>query len=254
MKLRSLSPLLLLGAILLIAGLTACDGSHNPVAPAAPTATASSQSSVSAEARSAAPTQPAKLNLSHIECVDGAVEIHFVLLFVPDGVTPGTLTYTYGTIEPGPHTGNVWHFTASGLPDGFYDVTGAMVTLSNGTVVTLHNPGDYAGEYDCTPNEACLTIDPEPILCFAPSDLGSPEAECAAFGLPALGKDDDLSGSTWIATQDAAMAIVKDGRGPCPMGENAYRTYIDVHAGDVLEKPQDAGDISHVTYCGCPPV
>jgi hypothetical protein len=36
------------------------------------------------------------------------------------------------------------------------------------------------------------------------------------------------------------------------MGETAYRTYIDVHAGDVLENPAEAGDISHVTYCGCP--
>lgn len=46
--------------------------------------------------------------------------------------------------------------------------------------------------------------------------------------------------------------LVKDGRGPCPRGESACRTNVDVHAGDVLETPAGAGDISHVTYCGCP--
>ena len=243
---RPMSPYLFLGAALVAAGLAGCDGSHNPVAPAEP-GVSSSSASLTGSGRTQAP----KLNLSHIECVDGAVEVHFVLLFVPAGVTPGTLTYTYGAIQPGKHTGNVWHFTASGLADGYYDVTSASVTLSNGAVVTLHNPGEYAGEYDCG-EEACLTIDPEPILCFAPTTLGSPAAECAAFGLPLLGKDDGLFGATHVASQDAALALVKDGRGPCPQGESAYRTYIDVHAGDLLEKPAGAGDISHVTYCGCP--
>ena len=35
-----------------------------------------------------------QLNLSHIECANEQVEVHFVLLNVPDGITPGTLTYT----------------------------------------------------------------------------------------------------------------------------------------------------------------
>lgn len=252
MTYRHTSTLVLAGALLCLAGLAGCDGSHNPVAPTEPASTLSSSTqSLTASARSA-PTQAPKLNLSHVECVDGAVEIHFVLLFVPEGVTPGTLLYTYGAIEPQKHTGNVWHYTASGLPDGYYDVGAASVNLSNGSVVTLHNPGEYAGEYDCAEDEACLQIDPEPILCLPSNTLGSPAAECGSFGLPALGKDDDLSGSFHVATQDAAMAIVKDGRGPCPQGEIAYRTYIDVHAGDFLEKPQGAGDVSHVTYCGCP--
>lgn len=247
MKHRPISSFFLAGAVFCFAGLAGCDGSHNPVAPPEPDVSSSPQS-LSGSARAA---QAPKLNLSHIECVDGAVEIHFVLLFVPDGVTPGTLTYTYGTIEPGKHTGNVWHFTASGLADGFYAVTSASVTLSNGTVVGLHNPGDYAGEYDCA-EDTCALPAPEPLVCFAPSALGSPEAECAAFGLVALAKDDDLTGASHVASQDAALALVKDGRGPCPQGESAYRTYTNVDAGDLLAQPAGAGDISHVTYCGCP--
>jgi hypothetical protein len=247
MKSHAMSCSLPLTAVLLAAGLAGCDGSPNPVAPPEPEATASFQL-VTGSARA---SQAPKLNLSHIECVDGAVEIHFVLLFVPDGVTPGTLTYTYGTIEPGANTGNVWHFTASGLADGFYAVTSASVTLSNGAVVGLHNPGDYAGEYDCA-EDTCALPAPEPLLCFEPSTLGSPAAECAAFGLVALGKDDDLSGASHVASQDAALALVKDGRGPCPAGESAYRTYTNVQAGDLLAQPAGAGDISHVTYCGCP--
>lgn len=65
------------------------------------------------------PKQDLQLNLSHIACVNGQVEIHFVLLNVPDGITPGNLTYTYGdgstthtsTISPGKNVGNVWHYT-----------------------------------------------------------------------------------------------------------------------------------------------
>ncbi len=89
-----------------------------------------------------------QLNLSHIKCLpDGSVEIHFVLLNVPDGITPGTLTYTYGTINPGANTGNVWHYTDN-LPSGYYNVTSASVSV-NGQTVNLHNPGDYEDNYIC---------------------------------------------------------------------------------------------------------
>jgi hypothetical protein len=90
-----------------------------------------------------------QLNISHINCVPGSdlVEIHFVLLNVPDGVTPGTLTYTYGTIEPGDHTGNVWHYTDY-KPSGTYNITSASVVVGPETI-TLHNPGAYAGSYLC---------------------------------------------------------------------------------------------------------
>ena len=231
-------------SLLALGSLWSCNGGASPT----------EVESADAVAQAAGRAQQApKLNLSHIECVDGTVEVHFVLLFASDK-NPGDLTYTNDgqtyTIPRGPNTGNVWHYTASGLPDGDYDVTAASVTLGNGAVVTLHNPGDYSGTYDCTPS-SCVDFAAEPLLCMEPSSLGSPEAECGAFGLVPLGKDDDLSGSTWLAGMDAPLVIVKDGRGPCAQGENAYRTYTNVQAGDVLEKPEGAGDISHVTYCGC---
>ncbi len=94
------------------------------------------------------PTPDYKLNLSHIECIEGSVEIHFVLLNVPDGTTPGTLTYTYGTISPSKDTGNVWHYSDY-KPEGYYNVTNASVDVG-GTTVNLHNPGDYAGDHFCT--------------------------------------------------------------------------------------------------------
>lgn len=111
----------------------------------------------------ACPPPEYQLNLSHIECVEepvggNYVEVHFVLLNVPDGITPGTLTYDYGSIAPGAHTGNVWHYTDY-LPDGYYDIQNASV-LVDGVSVYLHNPGDYAGQYDCSPrqNSASLSV------------------------------------------------------------------------------------------------
>jgi len=88
-----------------------------------------------------------QLNLSHIKCLGTYVEIHFVLLNTVDGDVISDLTYTYGTIPPGARTGNVVHFTDNVAP-GFYDITSASVWV-NSTLVTLHNPGDYAGEYGC---------------------------------------------------------------------------------------------------------
>ena len=100
------------------------------------------------------PPSDYKLNLSHIECVEGSVEIHFVLLNVPDGITPGTLTYTYGTISPSKDTGNAWHYSDY-KTDGYYNITSATVDVG-GTTVNLHNPGDYAGNYWCSPqNPGC---------------------------------------------------------------------------------------------------
>src|SRR5690242_6735819 len=91
------------------------------------------------------------LNLSHIACADGRVEIHFVLLNVPAGITPGRLTYTYGSINAGKHTGNVWHYTDT-RNDGYYNVTSASVQVS-GVTVNLHNPGAYSGNYSCAPTK-----------------------------------------------------------------------------------------------------
>jgi len=108
-----------------------------------------------------------QLNLSHIACVDGKVEIHFVLLNVPSGLTPGNLTYTYSdgssthtaTIAPGSHTGNVWHYTDYQSP-GYYNVTAASVSVG-GVTVNLHNPGAYAGSY-CVPRPTNTPVQPTP--------------------------------------------------------------------------------------------
>ncbi len=108
-----------------------------------------------------------QLNLSHIQCVDGQVEIHFVLLNVPDGITPGTLTYTYGSIPPGGHTGNVWSYTDH-LPDGTYDVTSASVVVG-GVTVNLHNPDAYAGTYNCTPTSTSTFTPTGPTNTFTPT-------------------------------------------------------------------------------------
>ncbi|MBI4733030.1 MAG: hypothetical protein HY781_13060 [Chloroflexi bacterium] len=107
-----------------------------------------------------------QLNLSHIYCYDGddpdligLVEIHFVLLNVPDGITPGTLTYTYGSIAPTSHTGNVWHYFDY-KPDGYYDIQSASVVV-DGETINLHNPGVYADDYECgtPPTDVCPNID-----------------------------------------------------------------------------------------------
>ncbi len=88
-----------------------------------------------------------QLNLSHIECAGTYIEIHFVLLNTLEGDSISDLTYTYGTIPPGPRSGNVVHFTDNVGP-GYYNITSASVWV-NSTLVTLHNPGDYTGNYGC---------------------------------------------------------------------------------------------------------
>ena len=93
---------------------------------------------------------PYQLNISHIACVDGQVEIHFILSDVPDGITPGDVNYTYGSIAPGKHVGNVWHYYDT-KPDGYYDITSATVDVG-GRTVNLHNPSAYAGSYNCAPS------------------------------------------------------------------------------------------------------
>ena len=91
--------------------------------------------------------QDYQLNLSHIECKGTYVEIHFVLLNTIEGDSISSLTYDYGTIPPGPRTGNVVHFTDN-VPPGYYNITSATVWV-NSTLVSLHNPGAYAGNYGC---------------------------------------------------------------------------------------------------------
>jgi len=72
---------------------------------------------------------------------------------------------------------------------------------------------------------------------------GSPEKECAQFGLPALGKDDF---EQVTASRCAQLALVKAGQ--------CFTIYKPVVPGQALST-FDGKDISHVTYCGeaqCP--
>jgi hypothetical protein len=194
--------------------------------------------------------QAPKLNLSHIECLDdGTVHVHFVLLFYGAG-TPGTLngTWSGGTFsgEAIKSTGNVWHYDIY-LPAGPIEILGATV---NG--VSLRNPGEYSGDYLCdgATDECPIVVEAQDVYCTS-QPLGNPGAECAHFGLLPIGKDDDLSGTSFVATTDAYVAIVKSGTAGCAPGESAYRIYVGVHEGDELLTPVNQG-ISHVTYCECP--
>jgi len=109
-----------------------------------------------------------KLNLSHISCASNKVEIHFVLLNVPSGKTPGALTFkvkvnggaetTFTIPSPTNRTGNVWHYYYYATVNGKYDVTWAQVMVGS-TPVSLHNPHDYKDEYqNCVITDLCTNI------------------------------------------------------------------------------------------------
>ena len=110
-------------------------------------------------AQATPPQNPPQLNLSHIACVDGEgkVEIHFVLLNVPAGVTPGDLTFKVSvnggasvthTISYSKVTGNVYHYSYYEATNGTFNVTEASVSVGSETI-TLHNPGVYADYKSC---------------------------------------------------------------------------------------------------------
>jgi hypothetical protein len=236
-------------------GTWACVGAPNE-SPTTPSSTVGSDGLAAKPGGTAA----YQLNLSHIECTGGGqVEIHFVLLHVPNGPTPGNLTFSINgvaqaPVTPGQRTGNVWHYTAF-VPPGDIDVTSASVSV-NATVVGLHNPSAYAGTYNCGPDVcATFSLPPEftaPLMCLD-RPLGSPSAECGFFGLNPQGGDDG-GGASQLATENAALAIVKDGSVGCGGGDQAYRFYSPVSVGDTLQQPNfpNGGNISHVTYCACP--
>jgi hypothetical protein len=195
------------------------------------------------------PKKAAQLNLSHLECQDdGTVQAHFVLLFAGNE-QPGQLTGTwsggtFGPVDSYKHTGNVWHYEVF-LPAGDIDILSASVDG-----VSLHNPGDYGGNYVCDGDtDSC------PIVVEAGSQclpvLGNEGSECGHFGLNPIGKDDGLTGLQHTATMDAYVAIVKSGKGSCGQQENSYNVIVGVQAGDTLDTPFDQ-NISHVTYCECP--
>ena len=246
---------------LVVAGVVATASCSADKSPTGPTAAASSASVAQATgSQDARPSTP-KLNLSHIECVVGGVGVHFVLLNVASGVTPGSLTGTYnggnfGPVAPTKNTGNVWHYDVI-LPAGTINILSATVQVG-GQTIQLHNPGDYAGEYNCPPGDQCLTFtlpdEYKGALVCLDKPLGSPGAECGLFGLAPQGEGDPGGAAEQTATQNAALAIVKDGTVGCGGGAQAYRFYEDVQVGDTLQQPgyPDGGNISHVTYCACP--
>jgi hypothetical protein len=199
--------------------------------------------------------QDAKLNLSHIECTeDGDVLAHFVLLFA-GSEQPGKLSGTYnggafGPTEASKNSGNVWHYNVI-LPSGEIEIYSATTTTAAGKSVSLHNPSEYSGTYECGEVDECpIEVEAQDVYCTS-KPLGNPGAECGEFGLLPQGKDDNLTGTTFKATQDAYVAIVKSGNEGCGPGNAAYRIYVDVSAGDTLSTPVSQ-NISHVTYCACP--
>jgi len=114
-----------------------------------------------------------KLNLSHIDCAYNSVEVHFVLLNVPYGTTPGVLTFSvkinggtegsYTISAPTSHSGNTWHYYYYFSTNGKYDVTGGSVVVGSGTV-SLHNPHDYKDE-----NQNCVV----PMVTYCKYKYGS---------------------------------------------------------------------------------
>ncbi len=110
----------------------------------------------------------------------------------------------------------------------------------------------YSGDYSSCGTPVCtapegLTAGP---FCVA-NPLGSPGAECGAFGLLPVGKDEPTTSTTsWVATENAAIALVKSGTGGCGGGAQAYNLYLNVKVGDTLSSPSTQA-ISHVTYCTC---
>lgn len=111
-----------------------------------------------------------------------------------------------------------------------------------------------------TPSPECVptgnrSLIGEPLFCSSP--FGSPETECALFGLQPFGKIEPSEATSFVTPGAATLALVKDGRGQCSQGESAYRVYSPVSAGDTLQSPgfNNQGQqqaISHITVCGCP--
>jgi len=245
-----------LAVLIAIVAVSCSGGSSGPSSPSGVSVQAGSSTDAKPTAR-----QDIQLNLSHVECVDGRVEVHFVLLFVADAVTPGDfVTYNWGggtrQAPRGKNTGNVWHYTDY-LPSGStVDIESATVQVG-GQTITLHNPGSYVGTYDCTTVVACNFPNPSPGLTCLDSPLGNEASECAYFapGSTVLGKTDlDGTSGSQQTTMAGAVAIVKDGKAGCSPGQQSYQTYTNVTAGQLIAPPPGGSSISHITYCSCPPL
>jgi hypothetical protein len=128
-----------------------------------------------------------QLNLSHIACYNNQVEIHFVLLNVPNGFTPGSTVTFAAKINGGPsqtfsanrtgNTGNVWHYYYYGNVNGTYNVTSASVWVY-GTQVFLHNPGDYSTNYQsCVSTPTTTTPVPTTVTPVPTTETPAPTTE-----------------------------------------------------------------------------
>ena len=123
----------------------------------------------------------------------------------------------------------------------------------------LHCPMELTAVFSIPPQEAPSCglgsgpgLNGEP-FCARPSEYD----ECEEYGLSLSYTDISQPPSiVWPAAVAARLAIVKDGRGQCPQGSNAYRLYQNVVVGQSLMTPGinangQYQNISHVTFCGC---
>jgi hypothetical protein len=120
----------------------------------------------------------------------------------------GSATLPFGPIAATKNSGNVWHYNVL-LPVGFINILSATTTTSSGASVILHSPEEYGGDYQCgeqTPE--CAIVVQEGLVCHTP--YGNEGAECGAFGLLPIGKDDGLTGLTFAATMNAYVAPDED--------------------------------------------
>jgi hypothetical protein len=168
----------------------------------------------------------------------------------------------------------VWASAVTGADGSFSGVVGGPQTLN--VALDLGPAGvTGTGQYVFEPPTTCTDLGtpitlptfevsvpgcsppppPPPPGCQAPEGmrtgaycparpLGNPKAECSLLGLAPLDKDDGLNGQSFVATTDAAAALVKSG--------SCYNIYANVTKGEFLFPVPNSGGISHVTYCTCP--
>ena len=115
-------------------------------------------------------TTTPKLNLSHVACVDGEVEIHFVLLDYSG--TPGSTLFfgnlPFGSAPRGAHNGNVWHYTVHYASPLYVNLSWATVS----GVWAGSSINDYNGWYRCGQEEPTAT--PTNTATPTPTDTGTP--------------------------------------------------------------------------------
>ncbi|MCC7207457.1 MAG: PD40 domain-containing protein, partial [Anaerolineae bacterium] len=191
------------------------------------------------------------LNIAGIECYQNEVRIHFAVLNVPDGVTPGPLTYTYGTIASGTKSGNAWDYYDY-KPDGVYNVTSASVDVA-GATVTLNNPGEYSGDYRCRPTET-PTSTATPTATNTPQPALDVTGECTANGIATwrITNNGGAMSAPEAYTVNGPSGAVRSENFQLGAGESLVVTVTGVQGILVLEIP--TRNISVATQCAEPNV